>query len=310
MVVGAPPAQVSAAGCMERVSVFSACLPGWTPARVIGAAVSLGFSSVEWASGPGHAIEDPQKGSELREQCDRAGLQSAGVSVQDPEVTCATPSAAVRHVSLATALGAPHVRLLAPPYRGGSLRLEQQSARAGLDRLVDLAAPAGLAVLIETSPATLAPAPELAAALVEHHPPERAGVLYDPGNMAIEGHLAPGLAVARLGPYLRHVHVKNISWQRTGNAWRWRHATLADGVLDWRSIVHWLGAARYRGLFSIDHLGSEVSAARLRSETAFLGALMAQELGGAQGRAATQQGQAATSDPDPERTSRSPVKSA
>jgi sugar phosphate isomerase/epimerase len=300
---------VSPAGGVERVSVFSACLPGWTPARVIGVAVSLGFSSVEWASGPGHAIEDPEKGSELREQCERAGLHSAGVSVQDPEVTCANPGAAVRHLSLAMELGAPQVRLLAPPYRGGSLRREQQRTRAGLDRLVELAAPAGLAVLIETSPATLAPAPELAAALVEQHPPERAGVLYDPGNMAIEGHLAPGLTVARLGPYLRHVHVKNIAWQRTGNAWRWRHATLAGGVLDWRSIVHWLAAGRYRGLFSIDHLGSEVSAARLRSESAFLGALMAGEFEGAEGRAVAE-GQAATSDPKTERTSRSPVKSA
>jgi sugar phosphate isomerase/epimerase len=300
---------VSAARRVERVSVFSACLPGWTPAKVIGVAVSLGFSSVEWASGPGHAISDPEKGSELREQCEQAGLQSAGVSVQDPEVTCATPGAAVRHISLAMALGAPQVRLLAPAYRGGSLRREQQRTRAGLDRLVELAAPAGLAVLIETSPATLAPAPELAAALVEHHPPERAGVLYDPGNMAIEGHLAPGLAVARLGPYLRHVHVKNISWQRTGNAWRWRHATLSGGVLDWRSIVHCLAAGRYRGLFSIDHLGSEVSAARLRSESAFLGALVTKEFGGAQGPRAAAHGQPAASDPRAERTSRSPVKS-
>jgi sugar phosphate isomerase/epimerase len=301
---------VSAAGGVERVSVFSACLPGWTSARVISVAVSLGFSSVEWASGPGHAIEDPEKGSELREQCERAGLHSAGVSVQDPEVTCATPSAAVRHLSLAMALGAPQVRLLAPPYRGGSLRREQQRTRAGLDRLVELAAPAGLAVLIETSPATLAPAPELAAALVEQHPPERAGVLYDPGNMAIEGHLAPGLTVARLGPYLRHVHVKNIAWQRTGTAWRWRHATLASGVLDWRLIVHWLAAGRYRGLFSIDHLGSEVSAARLRSESAYFCALMAEEFGGAEARATAAEGQAETSDQETERTSTSPVKSA
>jgi sugar phosphate isomerase/epimerase len=301
---------VSAAGCVERLSVFSACLPGWTPARVISVAVSLGFSSVEWASGPGHAIEDPERGSELREQCERAGLHSAGVSVQDPEVTCANPSTAVSHLSLAMALGAPQVRLLAPQYRGGSLRREQQRARAGLDRLIELAAPAGVAVLIETSPATLAPAPELAAALVEQHPPERAGVLYDPGNMAIEGHLAPEMAVARLGPYLRHVHVKNIAWHRARNAWRWRHASLADGVLDWRSIVHWLAAGRYRGLFSIDHLGSEVSATRLRTETAFLSALMSEEFAGAEDRATAAEGQAAGYDPPTERASRSPVKSA
>ena len=90
--------------------------------------------------------------------------------------------------------------------------------------------------LVETSPTTLAPAPELALTLVERQPPERAGVLYDPGNMVIEGYLAPALAVARLGPYLRHVHVKNIAWAQRGNVWRWRHAILTRGILDWRAI--------------------------------------------------------------------------
>ena len=49
------------------------------------------------------------------------------------------------------------------------------------------------------------------AVLVERHPPERAGVLYDPGNTAIEGYLSPALTIARLGRHLRHVHVKNIA---------------------------------------------------------------------------------------------------
>jgi sugar phosphate isomerase/epimerase len=261
----------------DRVTVFSACLPGWRPDQVVALAASLGFSKVEWASGPGHAIEDPAKGPKLRDLCDRAGLYSAGLSVQDPEVTFETPEAAAPHIALAIALGAPQVRLLAPPYRGGSLKLEQKRTRAGLDRLVELAAPAGLAVLVETSPTTLAPAPELAATLVEQQAPERAGVLYDPGNMAIEGYLAPALAIARLGPYLRHVHVKNIAWRRSGDAWCWRHAPLARGVLDWRSIVHGLAAARYRGLFSIDHLGGQASALKLHSESAFLRRLVADE---------------------------------
>jgi sugar phosphate isomerase/epimerase len=262
---------------MDRVTVFSACLPGWSPDQVIALAASLGFSKVEWATGPGHAIEDRTKGPELRDLCDRFGLYSAGVSVQDPNVTFETPEAAAPYLSLATALGAPQVRLLAPPYRGGSLRLEQKRTRAGLDRLVEVAAPAGLAVLVETSPTTLAPAPELAATLVEQQPPERAGVLYDPGNMAIEGSLAPALAIARLGPYLRHVHVKNIAWGRSGDAWRWRHASLETGVLDWRSIVHGLALASYRGLFSIDHLGGQASAPKLDSESAFLRTLVANE---------------------------------
>jgi sugar phosphate isomerase/epimerase len=200
------------------------------------------------------------------------------LAVQDPEVTLATPRRAAKYVALAVALGAPHIRLLAPAYNGGSLRREQERVRIAIDRLVEVAAPQGVVVLVETSPTTLAPAPELAVTLVERQPPEHAGVLYDPGNMVIEGHLAPAVAIARLGAYLRHVHVKNIAWSRHGAVWRWRHAPLASGILDWSSIVHELTAARYRGLFSIDHLGGQASARKLGAESTFLRKIVAAEL--------------------------------
>jgi sugar phosphate isomerase/epimerase len=259
-----------------RIGLFSACLSGWDSRRVLDVAVSVGFSAIEWGSGPGHAIERPQRGSHLRDRCDRAGVRTAGVLVQDPEVSFGTPRRAARQVALAASLGASYLRLFAPRYRGGSLDREQRRAREGLDFIVELAAPHGLVVLVETSPTTLAPGPDLAAALVEHQPPERAGVLYDPGNMVIEGHLAPRLAIARLGSRLRHVHVKNIAWSRRGGVWRWRHAALAQGMLNWREILAALAAARYSGRFSIDHLGATPTPARLRSESDQLRGLVAE----------------------------------
>lgn len=259
----------------DQIGLFSASLPGWDSDHVIDAAVSLGFPAVEWSIGPGEAISRPEMGSALREQCDRAGVRTGGLLIQDPEIALGAPRRAASYVKLAIMLGAAYVRLFAPPYKGGLLNLEQRRARAGLDFVVDLAAPAGLTVLIETSPTTLAPAPEFAAALVEQHPPERAGVLYDPGNMAIEGHVAPPLAIARLGRYLNHVHVKNIAWVRRAGVWRWRHADLAKGMLDWSEILAALAAARYDGRFSIDHLGGDPTHALLRAESAHLRELVA-----------------------------------
>jgi sugar phosphate isomerase/epimerase len=233
---------------------------------------------VEWGSGPGQAIEQPGAGSEIRRLCDRAGLLTSGLSVQDPEVTLATPRRVAPYVRLAVSLGAPHLRVFAPAYHGGSLHREQQRARAGLARVVDLAAPAGLAVLIETSPATLAPSPELAAALVEQHSPAHAGVLYDPGNTVIEGYAAPALAVARLGRDLKHVHVKNIAWVRRAGVWQWRYAPLAGGLLNWREILGSLAAARYSGGLSIDHLGGQSTRQLLRRETDLLRELVSQAM--------------------------------
>jgi sugar phosphate isomerase/epimerase len=241
---------------------------------VVGAAVALGFPAVEWAAGPGQAVERPGEAGALRERCDRAGLVSGGLLVQDPAITISTARSAAPYVRLAAALGAGYVRLFAPAFDGGSVALAQRRARDGLDRVVDLAGPHDLTVLVETSPATLAPSPQLAVALVEHHPPQRAAVLYDPGSMAIEGHLAPALAIASLGRHLGHVHVKNIAWSRRNGAWSWRHATIADGVLDWGEILTALAAARYRGRISIDHLGGRPTPALLRRETAELRRLL------------------------------------
>jgi len=139
----------------------------------------------------------------------------------------------------------------------------------------------GLTVLIETSPATLAPTPGLAAALVDHQAPERAGILFDPGNTVIEGYVRPALALAVMGPHLHHVHVKNIAWRKVSDGWTWRHASLTAGVLVWPDILAALTRAGYQGGYSIDHLGGKPTRGRLRSETEGLRAL----LGGAAGTA-------------------------
>jgi sugar phosphate isomerase/epimerase len=164
--------------------------------------------------------------------------------------------------------------LFAPPYRGGSIAIEQRRARAGLDAVVERAGAEDIAVLIETSPGTLAPTAGLAAALVEHHAPERAGVLFDPGNTVIEGYLSPALAVARLGAHLHHVHVKNIAWRKVAGAWAWRYAPLSGGMVAWPEVLGALAAAGYRHGLSIDHLSAKPTPHRLRVETEQLRALV------------------------------------
>jgi sugar phosphate isomerase/epimerase len=198
----------------------------------------------------------------------------SGLSVQDEDVTITAPRRALPYVRLASALGARFIRLFAPPYKGGSLAGEQRTARDGLDAIVEEAEAVGVAVLIETSPATLAPTPGLAAALVDHQPPERAGILFDPGNTVIEGYVQPALALARMGPHLHHVHVKNIAWRNGSGGWAWRHASLTGGLLSWPDILGALAAAGYRGGYSIDHLSGKPTRGRLRSETEALRGLL------------------------------------
>lgn len=260
----------------ERLILFSSCLPGWDAQEVIDVARSSRFAAVEWGAGPGQALEPGQDAASLRERCAAAGLAVSGLSVQDQDVTVTTPRRALPYLRLTSGLGARFMRLFAPPYRGGTLRREQRRARDGLDAVVEHAAAAGVAVLIETSPATLASTPGLAAALVAHQAPRHAGVLFDPGNTMIEGYLHPALAVAQMGPYLHHLHVKNIAWRRVSGRWRWRHASLMDGMVVWPDILAALAASGYRGGFSLDHLSGAPTRGRLRSETDRLRALLSE----------------------------------
>jgi sugar phosphate isomerase/epimerase len=265
---------VTSTGGGDTVGLFSSCLPGWDATHVIEVASSLRFGVIEWGLGAQHAVELGCDAAALRQRCAAAGVGISGVSVQDEAVTLAAPRRARPYLELASALGARFIRLFAPPYQGGSLDVEQRTARDGLDAIVEEAAPEGMAVLIETSPATLAPSPGLAAALVDHQPPERAGILFDPGNTVIEGYVHPALAVARMGPHLHHVHVKNIAWRNGSGGWTWHHASLTSGMLAWPDILAALAAAGYRGGYSIDHLSGEPTRDGLRSETEALRALL------------------------------------
>jgi sugar phosphate isomerase/epimerase len=88
----------------DRFALFSSCVPSWDIERVIAAATELGFDAVEWGAGPGQALSSIDDGPRVAERCRRAGLQIAGLSVQDPEITLATGRAAAAQVRLAAAL--------------------------------------------------------------------------------------------------------------------------------------------------------------------------------------------------------------
>jgi sugar phosphate isomerase/epimerase len=264
-----------------RIALFSSCLPGWSAERVLAAATELGFGAVEWGVGPGQAIEDPDRAAELAERCRAHSVRTIGVSVQDPAVRLTAPArTTAAYVRLASTLGAGYIRLFAEPYRDGGVAAQRRRHRDALDRLIERAASEGVRVLVETSPGTLAASPELALALVAHQPAKLAGVLYDPGNMVIEGDLGAGLAVPLLGRHLAHVHVKNIRWTRVGGAWQWRYATLDDGRVGWPDVIERLGRARYAGWYSLDHLPGRATAAALQQQSTRLAQLLA-EHGGA-----------------------------
>ncbi len=246
-----------------ELCLFSSALPGWDAPHVARAARAAGLAAVEWGIGPGEALESPRAARSALRSLD---VKIAGICIQGDAASLTAPARIEPFAALAAELGAPHVRVFAPALRADA----HERARDGIARVAELAKEYGVAVLVETSPGTIAPSTAHARALVAGFPPERVGVLYDPGNMVIEGHVDPRLAVDELGPYLRHVHVKNVLWRREGGAWTWRHARLDAGLLEWRAILAALRRGAYSGRLSLDHLGGKPTLASLRREVELL----------------------------------------
>jgi sugar phosphate isomerase/epimerase len=189
-----------------------------------------------------------------------AGMESCLLSVQDPEVTLDRPDRLRRPIEMAVVLGVRSVRVHAPRWAGG----DPDGIVESVGTCAELCGAAGLKLLLEVAPGTAIPSPDLVRKVIAAHPSGLVGALYDPGNMVIEGNLAPELAVRLLGPRLAHVHVKNVSWMRARGKWRWRHAALGAGLVDWAAVFDALRGAGYSGWLSIDHLDGPADELLLR----------------------------------------------
>ncbi len=234
-----------------------------------------GFHAVEWGVGPDQVTTGTRADARgLLELAAFHGLEIVAVTVQGGPAGLDKPASIRPLAAFAAELGAPYLRFWTPGYGGGSFADELKKRRAALARAIEITAAHGVVLLLENHPESLAPSTTLTRELIDAHSPGEVGVLWDPGNGIIEGHLDPRLAIADLGAYLHHVHVKNIAWRRSGGVWSWSYASLATGMLDWPALLAALATAGYRGRLSIDHLPGAATAATLRREADALRSLV------------------------------------
>jgi sugar phosphate isomerase/epimerase len=227
--------------------------------------------------GPGQAIgleALPDRAEELWRRAGEHRLRVCGLSIQD-ERALELPEDGFEHVlELAVAAHAPHLRVFAPPYRGGDVAEELQRLRGVLAERTERARRRGLTLLVEPAPATLIPGPEWLATMGLDLPPDQFGAVYDPGSLVMEGQVRPRLAVAVLGTYLRHVHVKDVVPERMDGGWRWTNVRPGSGLVAWPEVLEALAEASYGGWLVIDHLSGEAGAARLAEDVAALRGLL------------------------------------
>ena len=264
-----------AAGFGSRVGLLSSARPGLAAAALCAEAAAAGLDGIEWAAADSEGRRQragSARAAELRRLADDHGLAVVGLSALADQAVTGRAGEFERLLDLAQAMGAPQLRVPAPPYAGGDVGDELRRLADQLAELAGLAGRRDVRLLVGISPGTLTPGPEWFRRAARDLRPERLGAVYDPGGMVIEGRIAPRLAIAALGRYLQHVQVKDMVPRHADSAWDWVPALPGAGLVSWPEVLAALAAAGYGGWLVIGQLSGQ---AGLRRDVAAVRQLVA-----------------------------------
>lgn len=152
-----------------------------------------------------------------------------------------------------------------------------RSVKASLQSLARRAKAAGVCALVEIHWGTVMSSFTSAHYLVDDLDPDAVAITLDPANMVIEGKEDWEYGVHLLREHVANVHIKNVSWLREGEGWKWRWDGLQQGMVDWPQLFRLLADVGYRGMFAMEdfrvprHFDEALAHLReLREETRFL----------------------------------------
>ncbi|OLE26042.1 MAG: xylose isomerase [Catenulispora sp. 13_1_20CM_3_70_7] len=245
-----------------KFSVFTASTPEWTPAEAAAALAAQGWDGVEWRVTDQEDAPEPGFWTG-----NRATWPLTGLAEHLPAIAEVTHSAGLEFSAI-----------------GGYVRSDD---RPNVERmLTDLewaaarAADHGVAVLVELHHRTIVASASAAVRLLDGLDPAHVGVIHDIGNLVIEGYEDYAAAFDMLGPYLAHVHVKNVAWRPAGRAadgtvtWVAEWAPLRDGQADLAGYLAALRAHGYDGWVTCEDFSTAVPLAeRTRDNLAYLQSL-------------------------------------
>lgn len=182
-----------------------------------------------------------------------------------------------RLAQAAKTLGVPMVRIGIPGPRPGQVRTQVEETRAQWQVLAAIAAEYGIRFVLELHDRTITSSPSGALRILDGINPAHVGVILDIGNMAIEGNEPLAMSIELLGPYLAHVHVKDLIFQESQN-WngvQHRFVPLGEGCIRWTECLKLLAAANYQGWLVLENFSRlERGPERIAEDLAWLHARM------------------------------------
>ena len=273
-----------------KFSVFTASTPDWEPARAASVLAGQGWDGIEWrvtdqADAPepgfwaGNRATWPLTGleaglPEIARITRDAGLEFSAIGGYVPSAD--RPNVA-RLLAATAALGAGRVRVTMPAVGSGDYRDLFDATRRDLEWVAGEAARHGVTALVELHHRTIVASASAAVRLVDGLDPAHVGVIHDIGNLVIEGQEDSLAGFQMLGPYLAHVHVKNVAWRPVGHSadgsttWTADWATLRGGQADIRGYLTTLHRHGYDGWVTVEDFSTELPLAeRTRANLAYL----------------------------------------
>lgn len=266
-----------------KLAVYSLSLSDKKPEEAAALARDFNCDGIEWWCREGGHLDagDLQNSAKkIAGITDDSGLAAAGIS---PYFSCSETKDEILSIcAAAETLNAPVIRChgLKYPAREPVLSLADRQRKWLEETVLPALEMTGKKFVLEQHHNTIIPSPCACRKLVEGLPPDRFGVIYDPGNSLFEGYTQASYAVGVLGEYLAHVHVKNAKpVSGEGSAPPGRNCPmfwgkLSEGDLDWREILDELAGANYGGFISLEALDERDSGTKMREDIPYLRGLM------------------------------------
>lgn len=233
--------------------------PAWSWIRILDVAKENGFETLELRGIEGEMDLSkvpalaPARLADARRELAERGLRvvclgsSANMHEFDPAKRAAQFAEARRFIELAPSLGAPFVRVFPNQWvRGVERERVLQQITSGLRELGSHAREHGVTILVEshgefTDSATLL-------SVLQRADSPAVALLWDAHHTFVSGGESPEESVRRLGPWIRHVHLKDSVPEGTGR----RYVLTGAGTVPVRRQVEALVKLGYAGAYSFE----------------------------------------------------------
>lgn len=272
-----------------KYAAFSVMMPEYHPEEAASILKGLGYDGVEWRV---HAI--PARPSDKESHANMATLNIDTIVKNAEIIRALSEDNGLEIIGLGTYLsykfvdeiemcmeaakimGCPSIRV-SPPLYSGVVNYNDlfEEAVDGYAKVESLAKQYGVRANVEIHNGNICSSASLAYKFVSHFDPDHVGVIYDPGNMVCEGYENWQLGLELLGPYLSHVHVKNMAWvehkkTERERVWRTSAVPMNEGFVPWRWVMHVLDKVGYKGWMSLEDFSEGDTKDKLAGDIRYL----------------------------------------